>query len=227
MFSEIPQEQAEKLSSFGIHLGAPLLFAETGHIKVPPSPHVFFCKYLYLILPPSERDKELQALGNVILPNVELTNEKGEKETALLFEDVMTMLGHGIVMGDQEKQWVFLGTRKPVSETVGVYEGVARQTDWPQVDVVVACREEANNNPSQQVRVTFSRRQIPYIYPDDTAHVLNTPEVTSMLKNGEGASLVVKAERWNGLKWWLIYWSYNSRDGSIPLWALMPSHEAK
>ncbi len=143
----------------------------------------------------------------------------GVSERLRPLNDVMVMLGHGLVFGATDTDWVFQGTRLPVSDTIRVYEETAKEFQFPLLDVIIACRPTAP--PPDQVNpyVSFSRREVPYIRSDTTAHVLSTLEQSSFLKPGKGTNLIAYADRWIDMNWWFNYWSYYQRADNIPDWA--------
>lgn len=219
---EIPSRVSEQLKPYGIVLGAPVYSPDMLHINVPVNPHIFFCQNLYLLMPPAEI-ANLPSQWHRKVVDVVLTqeNQSGDrsKRSGILLNDVMVMLGHGLVFGATDKDWVFQGTRIPVSDTISVYEQTAKEFQLPHLDVVIACRPPSEEYVNASPYVSFSRREIPYIRSDTTAHILNTLEQSSFLKPGNVANLVAYADRWNDMNWWFNYWSYYQRAGNIPDWA--------
>lgn len=218
MVVEYLNKSEGQLRKFGIHLGVPILFEETGNIMVPKRPHVFFCNEFFLMMPLEKRDELVGNVGNIALPLREILMESGEQKYAVVFKEVMVMLGHGLVWGPNEKDWVFQGTNKAVSETAKTYEKVAKQVNWPNLDMIVACRA-IDVEQRKGVRFTLSRGRTPCIYPDDTAHLLNiNAEVDSRFKPDK-TTVAIEANSWIGIKPWLDYWSVFNRPLNFPDWA--------
>lgn len=123
----------ELIKEFKINLGAPRLFKIPGvpFIRVPELPHVFFCRVIVLI-------------SNKYPPIPPLISDH-----RFIINNAMVMLAHGWV--NNNNNWEFLHTGKPVWETVLAYEEVANRHNWPPIDVVLAC----NQNESSSGKVTL------------------------------------------------------------------------
>jgi len=140
------------------------------------------------------------------------------QETGIELENVLVMLGHGLVTGLHEENWVFRGTRKPISATVEAYEQFAQNTGNPPLDVIIAC-----NDGPRYTRVTFGRRDIPYLYPTGSVHLISAiGKSTRTLIPGRGAVLLAKADKWINLDRWNGYRLSHQKIGSFPDWTIQP-----
>lgn len=225
--TEIPYRYAERLQEFGIVLGASRLFPDYPHLDyldVTDMPHVFFAKSLYLLEPATEIAK----LGDILQrENIILTVENiwvGQQYApAIAVQNVMVMLGHGVVIGPEEQQWIFRATKRSVSETVDGYNSVARDLSWAPLDIVVSCREGLDGDHESGVNITFNYRYgNAVIYPSSLAAIKNNP-IQAHLIEGEGASLVAQADQWNALTWFRTWVkpqnSFLRQYRSVPTWA--------
>ncbi|MBI4067767.1 hypothetical protein HY407_05280 [Candidatus Gottesmanbacteria bacterium] len=219
MSESVPKELGEKLDRFGIVLGIPAAYPrEARQLYVPEKPHVFLATQFYL-LASEEETAQLKYHPRASIQEIELRKSDDTLEHGLLLKDVIVMLGHGLVLGRKDKDWVFRGTRLPISDTVKAYEETAKLIGDPPLDIIICCRDNLTLPPNTQAVATFSRKDIPYIRPDDTAHVLNTLDQSTNFQDGIGVEMVAKAKRWDDIYWWLNYWSYFPRQQKFPSWA--------
>lgn len=225
---DFPTLYTERLRSFGIHLGAPRLFPdnpETNHLRIPEEPYVFWAQTVHCI----EQPEMIERLRNTLNPE-HITIPTGvvrvdESDVlSIVFRGVMVMLGHGIRVGEEENEWVFRGTRKPVSDTVLAFNEVARDIDpsWRPVDIVICCRE--HRMPSGNVSFSFNFRggNAVCVYPFDGAEVKNSPIHASMTP-GAGARIVAEASEWSALTWFRAQAieanQFLLRGRRVPAWA--------
>jgi hypothetical protein len=212
--SELDWQKEFLLSPYGIHLGVPLCTPpESCAIYVPDEPHVFLCSKLIII----------PMMHFPLLPKATVTLEDRTwglvQETGIELENVMVTLGHALVVGSREEDWVFRGTKQPVSATVAAYERFAQSTGNPLLDVIIAC-----NDDTTHTRVTFARRDIPYVYPSGSVHLISAiGSSTRTLIPGRGAVLLAKADKWNSLDRWNIYRLSHPRRESFPGWTIQPA----
>lgn len=186
----------EQLKQWGISLGVPPADqGSSGIISIPNKPHVFLCKSVLL-----------STDGN----------------SAYQLKDAMVMFGHGAVENNRLSRWVFSGTDKPVFQTVEAYENIARRLNWPQVDIILACREKRGELVSG-VRVLFTNRLgIRYVYPDSV--ITYIPIETARLNPSVGVSeLFMISDKWYGIDEWHKTRRDAQTNRRIPNWAKMPA----
>lgn len=184
-----------ELRNWKIHLGAPVA-SDFPILKIPMEPHVFNVKKLRLL--------------------------EGTKETTEL-EDVLVMLGHGIVTGQYLENWKFLGTNQPVEHTVKAYEEKAKQLMEPPLDCILVCRKDQyfKNN---KVNIIFSHREYPYIVPmGGSVHIVSPRPGEPRELWGEGMGIkqiVASCYRWGNVKEWTGYWYKHYDQRQTAPWAL-------
>ncbi len=222
---DVPHPYAERLKTFGIHLGAPRLDPELPFLRVPEEPYVFWADTVHCIEPPDKIRKLTETLGKeFITPLIErVTVDKSEVQS-LVFHDVMVMLGHGIRVGTEEHEWVFQGTRRPVSDTVLAFNEVARDIDpsWRPVDILICCRDQRETHSRASVSFDFHRGNAVCVYPFSPATIKNHPRQALMMP-GIGAWIAAQAAEWSALTWFRTWDMERNkfllRSRSVPLWA--------
>lgn len=185
----------EALFEWKIKLGIPLsdkraaLEDKHYHITVPSQPHIFFSKKLRL-------------------------QEEGKTKYEL--SDVLVILGHAYVWGGNIKDWKF-ATGKSVLDTLVAYEEIADQFGFPQIDAVLACRNNPEILKSNVAIPLFVSEKYPYLFPEDKDVVIKNASGASWAKPGEGVGLLIAdSGKWSGIKQWK---SKPERKIDIPTWA--------
>lgn len=202
--SQLSPADAERLKHWGIHLGVPLDPDHRDRIlrQYPTEPHVFFCKKVTLYA-------GLQQAGEI--------------------SNVMIIHGHAINSGGGLKDWIFLGTRKSVYDTIKVYEEIAKKLNWPHLDMISGCRPKSAQNRADSIRVLASHPvDTPYIFPD--SHIGKFPYIAwespeqNKINPREGIqSLTFQADEWIGLDEWRKLREKAQVNRVIPTWAKMPA----
>lgn len=188
------------LYEWRIKLGVPLLDKKAAledryySIDVPSEPHVFFCKKLRL---------------------------KEEGKTIHELNEVLVILGHAHVWEERIRGWKF-ATGKSVSDTLTAYENIAIQFGLPQIDAILACRNNSEVFRNSIVIPDFPGGKYPYVFPVDKDVVIHNSsdlkeEVVSWAKPGEGVGLLIAdAGKWAGVEQWK---QKPNRNLNIPSWA--------
>jgi hypothetical protein len=136
----------------------------------------------------------------------------------------MIMIAHGIAVSNKSEDWLFEGTKRRVSDTVKAYEQWAQMRNYPQIDVLVVCRQ--NIKPGTEVPMDLeSTGRVPYISPSATVWLRASDTNPFICRPGEGAeSLVLDARGWKGIGQWNQFWHQGIRQQrTIPDWAKLPS----
>lgn len=205
-------ELDDKLTSWGIKLGVSVEdtdLARQGksiHISISSFPHVFHCQTLIL---------------------------REQHEEIALINSAMVMMGHGVALDGNNENWKFLGTNQKVSDTVSVYEKIAKQLGWPHLDVLLVCRRDLKKESIQKARMVFESHGIPYIFGDDTVNISCSDsregKTSGIYKHPEGVQLIIAdTGKWDRLKLreWQNYWMYRliiEDIRKIPAWAKYPA----
>lgn len=191
----------ENALGYGIKLGVPIKLKDFPQLRVPNNPHVFYVQKIRLL----EKDKNVGEL-----------------------ERVMIMLGHAIVIGKNLEDWRFVGTLNSVQDTVKAYEKHSQQLCLPNLDCILACRNDSIFNRNSKAKLIFSRGTSPYVVPVKGRVVLTFPsspeERFMMVEEEKGVGLIVaKADKWGSVDIWRKHRTVAHPEQKIPLWALRAS----
>ena len=212
--------EQQLMRELGIKLGYPSLPAERAKsfgqfdfetIDLPYSPHIFYIPQLKL--------------------NTWVKQRRETIEPAATLENVMAIIGHGWeVSNNGKKEWRFIGTDKPVEDTVVSYQKFAKEHSLPPIDVVLVCRgmEIVPPLPSKpgviEVRKAPAPIKVktedyaPYIFPNDYVGAVGTISKS----NREVQSVIANTEHWQGIKERQGYWGTKQRL-NVPSWAKAPA----
>lgn len=223
MLKEAGSSYEEKLKFLGIKLGVQVEKKGSGSIAIPKKPHVFFCNDFYFSVSPNTTGviREMQAvLGQ---PGIGLTRIDGKRRLAFHLPNVTIILGHAGYESDDKNvwNWNFDGSLgfpryRSVLESVEEYEKIAQDMDWPNIDIILACRKSPHLSTRQETQKVFQQMQIPHIVPCGQLYSPVCNDFSSEVLPNGSVRFIAEANSWLNLDAWIRYRSQNFKHRFSP-----------